>query len=92
MWTSPSSAGAISGLADGLAGWRSDPAALAAMRAASARAGRPHAASDIADLLAEVAHDALGWTKPAALTLSHRRRDALIGPDPVAASVSGHDR
>jgi 1,2-diacylglycerol 3-beta-galactosyltransferase len=71
---------------------RGDPAAPAAMRAASARVGRPHAASDIADLLAEVAHDALGWTKPAALTLSHRRRDALIGPDPVAASVSGHDR
>jgi 1,2-diacylglycerol 3-beta-galactosyltransferase len=46
---------------------RRDPAALAAMRAASARAGRPSAAADIARLLAEVARDRIGWSEQRAL-------------------------
>jgi 1,2-diacylglycerol 3-beta-galactosyltransferase len=42
-----------------------DPAELAAMRAASARLGRPRAADGIAGLLAEVAIDT-GWSDPPA--------------------------
>jgi 1,2-diacylglycerol 3-beta-galactosyltransferase len=45
------------GLAKEIARLRNDPAALAAMRAASARAGRPRAAAEIADLLAEAARE-----------------------------------
>ena len=58
---------------------RDDPAALAAMRAASARAGRPRAAADIADLLAEAAGVAIGWSEPS----------ALIDRDLMTVSLSG---
>ena len=44
---------------------RRDPAALARMRAASARAGRPGAATDIAYLLAEVAGDNIALERAA---------------------------
>lgn len=55
-------------LARQLARLRDDPAALAAMRSASARAGRPRAAVDVAGLLAEAA--ALGGTEPTAMNHS----------------------
>ena len=47
---------------------RRDPAALAIMRAASARASRPSAAADIAHLLANVARDTIGWSEQRAMT------------------------
>lgn len=65
---------------------RDDPVALAAMRAASARTGRPRAAADIAGLLAEVA---IGRSESAALTFSHRRQGAGTDRDLVTASPSG---
>ena len=58
---------------------RDDPAALAAMRAASARAGRPRAAADIVDLLTEAAGVAIGWSEPS----------ALIDRDLMTVSLSG---
>jgi 1,2-diacylglycerol 3-beta-galactosyltransferase len=61
-------------LAAEVARLRHDPAALAAMRAASARAGRPRAAADIADLLAETAK-VTGTAAPAA---THRQRPAAL--------------
>ncbi len=60
---------------------RDDPAALAVMRAASARA-RPRAAADIAGLLAEAAGVTVGWSEPA----------ALIDRDSSAVSLSGVSR
>ena len=63
---------------------RDDPAALAAMRAASARAGRPRAAADIAALLAEVA---IGRSeRPSALTYSHPCQAAGTDRDLVTVS------
>jgi 1,2-diacylglycerol 3-beta-galactosyltransferase len=61
---------------------RDDPAALAAMRVASAQAGRPRAAADIAGLLAEAAGVAIGWNEP----------PALIGQDLMTVSLSGVSR
>ena len=61
---------------------RDDPAALAAMRAASARAGRPRAAADIAGLLAEAAGVTAGWSEPV----------TLIDRDPWTVSLSGVSR
>ena len=60
-------------LAAQIARLRDDPAALAVMRSASARAGRPRAAVDVAGLLAEAA--AIGWTEPTAMNR------ALIGTE-----------
>ena len=68
---------------------RNDPAALATMRAASARAGRPRAAADIAALVAEAATDAIGRAEPPALTHSDQRRAALTDPGPVPVSPGG---
>jgi len=66
---------------------RRDPAALAAMRAASARLGRPRAAADIADLLAEMA---TGTGSAVAATRVQRRHPAaLITQDPLTAGLSG---
>lgn len=85
-------------LATEIARLRADPAALAAMRAASAQAGRPRAAADIAGLLAEAA-TAAEATQPAHGTtaaLRHRqprdqahtpRRAALTDPDMVPAGA-----
>ena len=75
------------GLAAEIGRLRDDPAALAAMRAASALAGRPRAAADIAGLLAEAA---IGWSEQAsAVTYSHRREAARIDRDLVTVSLSG---
>ena len=60
---------------------RDDPAALAAMRAASARAW-PRAAADIAVLLAEAAGVAAGWSEPV----------TPIDRDPLTVSLSGVSR
>jgi 1,2-diacylglycerol 3-beta-galactosyltransferase len=50
-------------LAAEVARLRRDPAALAVMRAAAARARRPRAAADIAHLIAEVASDTIEWNE-----------------------------
>ena len=72
------------GLAAEVARLRRDPVALAAMRAASARLGRPRAAADIADLLAETAH----VTGTAAPTRTQWRQPATpIAQDPLAAGL-----
>ena len=63
---------------------RDDPAALAAMRAASARAW-PRAAADIAGLLAEAAGVTAGWSEPVTLI-------DLIDRDLSAVSLSGVSR
>jgi len=68
---------------------RNDPAALAAMRAASARAGRPRAAADIAGLIAEAANDAISWTEPPGPAYGHRQLATLTDPDPVPVSLGG---
>ena len=75
-------------LAAEIARLRNDPAALAAMRAASARAGRPRAAADIAGLIAEAANDPLGWTGPPDPAYGHRQLAALTDPDPDPVPVS----
>ena len=64
---------------------RDDPAALAAMRAASARAAWPGAAADIAGLLAEAAGVTAGWSEPVTLI-------DLIDRDLSAVSLSGVSR
>jgi 1,2-diacylglycerol 3-beta-galactosyltransferase len=61
-------------LAAEVARLRHDPAALATMRAASARVGRPRAAADIAGLLAETAK----VTSTAAPVSTHWRRPATL--------------
>ena len=68
---------------------RNDPAALAAMRAASARASRPRAAADIAGLIAEAANDAISWTEPTGPAYGHRQLATPTDPDPVPVSLGG---
>jgi 1,2-diacylglycerol 3-beta-galactosyltransferase len=63
---------------------RDDPAALAAMRSASARAGRPRAAVDIAGLLAEVAHETTGWSGPSARAMNRASTTAPLIEDRVS--------
>ena len=76
-------------LASEIARLRADPDALVVMRAASARIGRPRAAADIADLLAEavggteIAEIAIDWSEPAPADLT-----APIEPDLVPAGES----
>jgi UDP-N-acetylglucosamine:LPS N-acetylglucosamine transferase len=72
-------------LAAEIARLREDPAALASMRAASARAGRPRAAADVASLLAEAAWGA----EAAGMTRTDRHQSALTEPDLVTADVTG---
>jgi hypothetical protein len=77
-------AAGLRGLAAEVARLRRDPVALAAMRAASARLGRPRAAADIADLLAQTAK----VTGTSALTRTQRRQPAaLIAQDPLTAGL-----
>ncbi len=59
------------------------------MRAASARAGRPRAAADIAGLIAEAANDALSWTEPPGPAYGYRQLATLTDPDPVPVSLGG---
>jgi len=68
---------------------RNDPAALAAMRAASARAGRPRAAADIAGLIAAAASDAISRTEPPGPAYGHRQLATLTDPDPVPVGLGG---
>jgi len=75
-------------LAAEIARLRDDPAALVAMRAASARVGRPRAAADIAGLLAEVAVVAIGWRESPVLAYSHGHQAALTDRDLASASLS----
>jgi 1,2-diacylglycerol 3-beta-galactosyltransferase len=87
------------GLTAEIARLRADPAALTAMRAASARVGRPRAAADIADLLAEAAtvtqaaqpptprRQLSGPSEPTAQAHTPRRHAAPIEPDLVPAGV-----
>jgi 1,2-diacylglycerol 3-beta-galactosyltransferase len=74
-------------------GWlRDDPAALAAMRAASASLARPRAAADIADLLTDIATDASGCDAQAGQlgrTYYPEPQPALIDRDPLPVSLSG---
>ena len=76
-------------LAAEIARLRGDPAALAAMRAASARVGRPRAAADIAGLLAEVAVVAIGWRESPAPAYGHGHQAALTDRDLAPVSLSG---
>ena len=76
-------------LAAEIARLRDDPAALAAMRAASARVGRPRAAADIAGLLAEVAVVAIGWRESPAPAYSHGHQAVLTDRDLAPVSLSG---
>ncbi len=76
-------------LAAEIARLRDDPAALAAMRAASARVGRPRAAADIAGLLAEVAVVAIGWRESPAPACSHGHQAVLTDRDLAPVSLSG---
>ena len=75
-------------LAAEIARLRDDPAALAAMRAASARAGRPRAAADIAALLAAAADAATGRNAMPALTSRRRHQAAPTGRDLAPVSLS----
>jgi len=75
-------------LAAEIARLRDDPAALVAMRAASARVGRPRAAADIAGLLAEVAVVAIGWRESPALAYSHGHQASLTDRDLAPVSLS----
>jgi 1,2-diacylglycerol 3-beta-galactosyltransferase len=65
---------------------RDNPAALAAMRSAAARAGRPRAARDVAGLLAEAA--AIGWTEPSVLTNHYGSRTTSYRDTSVRDTVS----
>jgi 1,2-diacylglycerol 3-beta-galactosyltransferase len=76
-------------LAAEIARLRDDPAALAAMRAASARVGRPRAAADIAGLLAEVAVVAIGWRESPAPACSRGHQAVLTDRDLAPVSLSG---
>jgi 1,2-diacylglycerol 3-beta-galactosyltransferase len=72
------------GLAAEIARLRDDPVALAAMRAASARAGRPRAAADIAGLLVKAARTA-GMAQPG---IAETAGVAEIAGSPEAAEIA----
>ncbi len=76
-------------LAAEIARLRDDPAALAAMRAASARVGRPRAAADIAGLLAEVAMVAIGWRESPSPASGHGHQAVLTDRNLAPVSLSG---
>jgi 1,2-diacylglycerol 3-beta-galactosyltransferase len=77
------------GLAAEIRRLRDDPAALAAMRAASARAGRPRAAADIASLLAAVAEGALGRSESPDLTYAAVPMDETVLIDGAVLTDDG---
>ncbi len=66
---------------------RRDPAALAAMREASARAGRPGAAVDIARFIADLVEPVRSGPQPN--QSAQRHRSALAAPAGVAAPAGG---
>ncbi len=76
-------------LAAEIARLRDDPAALAAMRAASARVGRPRAAADIAGLLAEVAVVATGWRESPSPAYGRGHQAVLTDRNLAPVSLSG---
>ena len=86
-------------LAAEIARLRRDPAALAAMREASARAGRPRAAADIAGLVAEAARAAaaaaqaadvaIDWSELPTLTYTRQQRARRDRAGPAGHGVTG---